>query len=215
MDRRTVMRLLDKIAKSADRPRELDEDDFRFYGDCLEEFGWDRVYEALHRLRQSVTRLPTVAEIKSAMGIAAPLGAEQEIDAQAKLLVTTIRACFSVFGYTDPSGARARIGEVGWTALGGTRGWIELCQLDFPQELQNRLASIREAAKALMLLPPEKRQGQFAPPEMSAIDHTAARLAAAQKQLAEAKALLGIFTEAESDKQTGKLISFNRASERE
>jgi hypothetical protein len=53
------------------------------------------------------------------------------------------------------------------------------------------------------------------PPERSAIDHTAARLAAAQKQLAEAKALLGIVTEAESDKQNGKLISFNRASERE
>jgi hypothetical protein len=215
MDYEKCLRLLNKMSVTASYPRELDEDDIEFYTESLREFGWERVYTALVSLRQSATKLPTVAEIKSAMGIAGTLGAEQQIDAQAKLLVTTIRECFGVFGYTDPSGARARIGEVGWAALGATRGWIELCQLDFPQELQNRLASIREAAKALMLLPPEKRQGQFAPPERSAIDHTAARLAAAQKQLAEAKALLGIVTEAESDKQNGKLISFNRASERE
>jgi hypothetical protein len=215
VDYEKCVRLLNKLSLSASYPRELDEDDLEFYTESLREFGWDRVYEALHRLRQSVMRLPSVAEIKSAMGIAAPLGAEQQIEMQAKLLGTTIESCFGTFGYTDPAGARERIGEVGWAALGGTRGWIELCQLPSYDDLPIRLAQIREAAKALMLLPPEKRQGQFAPPERPAIDHTAARLAAAQKQLAEAKALLGIFTEAESDKQTGKLISFNRASERE
>lgn len=198
MDRRTVMRLLDKIAKSADRPRELDEDDFRFYGDCLEEFGWDRVYEALHRLRQSVTRLPTVAEIKSAMGIAAPVSAETAIDLQAKLLVATIESCFGAFGYTNPAGARERIGEVGWAALGGTRGWIELCLLPSYDELPIRLAQIREAARALMLLPPEKRQGQFAPPESSAIDHVAARREKLEAELSQARAMLKAIEDGET-----------------
>lgn len=205
--------LLKKIAEQSTPQRQLADDDLDYYAECLSKYDDEALCDALRRLRRTATRFPTVGEIESLLGVAQPLGAEQTIDMQAKLLATKINECFGVFGYTDPTGARERIGEVGWAALGGTRGWIELCHLDSKNDLTNRLAAIREAAKALMLLPPEKRQGQFAPPERPAIDHAAARLAAAQKQLAEAKALLGIVTDAESDKQTGKLISLNRATE--
>lgn len=191
----------------------FDEYEVEHYVDSLESYGWDRVHAALRQLRKSSRKLPTVSEIESAMGVAQPLGAEQSIDLQAKLLATKINECFGVFGYTNPHGARERIGEVGWAALGGTRGWVELCQLPSYDDLPTRLAQIREAAKALMLLPPEKRQGQFAPPERPAIDHTAARLEAAKRQLAEAKALLGIVTEAESDKQTLRLVRVHRQNE--
>ncbi len=206
------LELLQMIADSADHPRKLTEAEYERYADNLRPYGWEKVYAALESIWKKATRVPRIADIEAEMGVV-QLSAEKQIDLQAKLLGATIESCFGTFGYVNPDGARERIGEVGWAALGGTRGWIELCHLPSYDDLPIRLAQIREAAKALMLLSPEKRQGQFAPPERSAIDHTAARLAAAQKQLAEAKALLGIFTEAESDKQTGKLISFNRAIE--
>ena len=212
MEKVECLRILERMAAQS-QGQIFDEYEVEHYVDSLESYGWDRVYAALRQLRKSSRKLPTVSEIESAMGVTQPLGAEQTIDMQAKLISTKINECFGVFGYTNPQGARERIGEVGWAALGGTRGWVELCQLPSYDDLPTRLAQIREAAKALMLLPPEKRQGQFAPPERPAIDHTAARLEAAKRQLAEAKALLGIVTEAESDKQTGKLISFNRPNE--
>lgn len=212
MNEEKCMELLQMIADSADHPRKISAAEFERYADNLQQYGWGKVYTALERIWKKATRVPKIADIEAEMGIV-QLSADQTIDMQAKLLASKINECFGVFGYTNSAGARERIGEVGWAALGGTRGWIELCQLDSMHDLTNRLAQIREAAKALMLLPPEKQQGQFAPPERPAIDHAAARLEAAKRQLAEAKALLGIFTEAESDKQTGKLISFNRPNE--
>lgn len=214
MERRDVMRILDKMAKTAQVPRILDDDDFAFFESRLAGYGWPQVYDALQKLRESMTRLPTVAEIKSAMGIAAPLSAEKTIEAQCAAALVAMQEAFSRFGYTDCPGARAHVGEVCWKAMGGARGWIDLCQTDSSSELGIRKAHIREAMKALLLLPADKLPGMLMPPEPPAIDHAAARLESAKKQLADAKALLRIVTEAETDKQTSKVIRLGGSSER-
>lgn len=183
MDSARCMAILQKMSF----PQTMDEDDFEFYASRLREYGWPQVYEALQKLRESMTRRPSITEIKSAMGLAKPLSAEQTIDLQAKLLIGKIKDCFGPCGYTDPKGARERIGEVGWAALGGTRGWIELCH---SPDTEIRLAQIREIAKALMLLPPEKQQGRLCPPEAPAIDHAQARAEAAKRELDNARRML-------------------------
>ena len=198
MNKIECLRILERMAVQS-QGQIFDEYEIDHYVESLEHFGWDRVFDALRQLRKSSRKLPTIAEIESAMGIAAPVSAETAIDLQAKLLVATIESCFGVFGYTNPAGARERIGEVGWTALGGTRGWIELCQLPSYDELPIRLAQIREAAKALMLLPPEKRQGQFAPSEtIQPIDHVAARKEKLEAELSKARAMLKAIEDGET-----------------
>ncbi len=198
MNKIECLRILERMAVQS-QGQIFDEYEIDHYVESLEHFGWDRVFDALRQLRKSSRKLPTIAEIESAMGIAAPVSAETAIDLQAKLLIGKIKECFGAFGYTNPAGARERIGEVGWAALGGTRGWIELCQLDSCNDLENRLVHIRDAAKALMLLPPEKRQGQFAPSEtIQPIDHVAARKEKLEAELSKARAMLKAIEDGET-----------------
>lgn len=206
MNKNQCIELLKNMNLMAATPKDIPASLVEFYIESLEPHGWDNVFHALRLLMKTARGLPLVAEIEKAMGIVQPLSPEKEIDLQAATIISRIKESFSKFGYTDPAGAKAYIGEVGWAAMGGTPGWIELCQTDDAHGFPARLAQIREAAKGLMLLPPAKQRGFLAKDDIPRKDHAEARRIAATKQLAEAKAAASALARAESDKQTSTMI---------
>ena len=189
------LRILERMAAQS-QGQIFDEYEVEHYIECLENYGWDRVYNALKQLRKSSRRLPTVSEIESTMGIAEPLTLEEKIELQAHALISRIKTSFSRYGYTDPDGAREYLGEAGWLAIGETRGWIDLCQLDSSNDLSTRLAQIRQAAKAYMLLPPDEIKAQLTPPAPK-VDHIEARRKKTEAELENAKRLYRLILEAE------------------
>lgn len=189
------LRILERMAAQS-QGQIFDEYEVEHYIECLENYGWDRVFNALKQLRKSSRRLPTVSEIESAMGIAELLTLEEKIELQAHALISRIKTSFSRHGYTDPDGAREYLGEAGWLAIGETRGWIDLCQLDSNNDLSTRLAQIRQAAKAYMLLPPDEIKAQLTPPAPK-VDHIEARRKKTEAELENAKRLYRLILDAE------------------
>ena len=190
------MNLLQEIADLSDNPKTLTAAQFKRYADSLEQYGWDKVYQALESLWKKSTRIPRVSDIEAEMGIAKPLTLEEKIELQAHALISRIKTSFSRHGYTDPDGAREYLGEAGWLAIGETRGWIDLCQLDSSSDLSTRLAQIRQAAKAYMLLPPDEIKAQLTPPAPK-VDHIEARRKKTEAELENAKRLYRLILEAE------------------
>jgi len=94
MNKIECLRILERMAVQS-QGQIFDEYEIDHYVESLEHFGWDRVFDALRQLRKSSRKLPTIAEIESAMGIAAPVSAETAISGKLRnvsgLLATQIR----------------------------------------------------------------------------------------------------------------------------
>lgn len=49
------------------------------------------------------------------------------VDDRADALMQTVMGCMPRYGYTDPDGAREKMGEVAWGVVARMGGWRELC----------------------------------------------------------------------------------------
>lgn len=106
----------------------------------LSEFEPAKILGALKLCRLELTRFPTTAEIIKRMSVKSESSQAQEI-------VATIFKAIAWNGYTNPQGAQAMIGEVGWKAVQYMGGWQRLC--DSPAEDTGMLrAQIRKAVES-------------------------------------------------------------------
>lgn len=106
----------------------------------LSEHEPELILKALKLCRLELNRFPTLADILKRMSSKSETGQVQE-------LVGTIFNAISWHGYSNPSGAKQMVGEVGWKAIEYFGGWQRLC--DNPADDVNILrAQLRKSVEA-------------------------------------------------------------------
>jgi hypothetical protein len=106
----------------------------------LSEYGPDKILKALKLCRLELNRFPTVAEIIKRTNPKSEANQTQEI-------VGKIFEAISWYGYSNPSGAKKMIGEVGWKAVEFFGGWQRLC--DAPaDDLNITRSQLRKAVES-------------------------------------------------------------------
>jgi hypothetical protein len=88
------------------------------------------------------------------------------IDDAGQELISRLNDVFARFGYVDPEGARAYLGELVWEAMGGQPGYLELC-MGKTAQMPTIKAQIREVVKAKLRI--KNPGGRIAPSEVAKI----------------------------------------------
>jgi hypothetical protein len=100
----------------------------------------DLILKALKLCRLELSRFPTLAEILKRMDVKSGSTKTHE-------LVGTIFDAIAWCGYTNPTGARELIGEVGWKAVCNFGGWQRVCETPDSQ-ISTMRAQLRGAVEA-------------------------------------------------------------------
>lgn len=85
----------------------------------------EKILTALKLCRLELTRFPSTAEIIKRISTKSDASQTQD-------LLGRIYSAISLYGWPNPEGARAHVGEVGWKAIMYFGGWKRLC--DYPLE---------------------------------------------------------------------------------
>lgn len=133
------------------------------------EYPYDALAGALEKIianRGDRDAFPSVKTIKD------QINPEPDDESLANEAATRLAGSIARFGYTDPKGARAYMGEVAWAIVEREGGWQTVCENVRPNQLPSLKAQWRDLAKALMA---KSRAGKLnQAPALPKPDHRAA-----------------------------------------
>lgn len=89
-------------------------------------------------------RLPYPAEIR------AGVKPQDDDESSARLAAMRMIGAIRKYGWTDPEGAKAYVGEVGWALVRTLGGWSRFCEAMHDRDIPNLTAQYREACRSLM-----------------------------------------------------------------
>lgn len=128
--------------------KNVTETGLRFYLDSLADLPIEDVNRAIVELAKSCRMMPTIAEIRAKANPAEAVTDEHRAVETANRIVEAI----SEFGWVDPAGAQAFLGDLGWKVVERDGGWLSVCTRTTNDDLPIIKAQWRELAKALMAM---------------------------------------------------------------
>jgi hypothetical protein len=127
----------------------LKEEVFEMYVQDVEDLSFDEIKVAMEKYRRNGknNRVPLPGSIRA---LARP---ELDPDTQAREAAARVIQAISKFGYTNPTEARAWIGELGWRAVQRFGGWQYLCEnTGVELSVTTLMAQVRDIASTTIKL---------------------------------------------------------------
>ena len=128
---------------------ELEDPIVEMYVEAVRPYGFERAAEAVYKLAKGARPgrvFPSVDDIIQELAPETKMSDED----QASLMAAGIINAIGIYGQYNVEAAEKALGEVAWAALGGSRGWVALCEID-NDDVPTTRAQLRKQAQAMLL----------------------------------------------------------------